>query len=165
MKQITLIAIAAIAAAATFTSCKSSEANYRAAYDTTIQRQREKEGVDSATYARIEAERTANTAMISGDSVRMVSDRVNIVDGTTSDLKPYGVVVGEYKQLFNARSFRNRLKGKGHPAYVVKNSESTYYVIAKGLDTAPEAAACLATISQTLGIRIPIPKPWILKTR
>ena len=46
MKQITLIAIAAIAAAATFTSCKSSEANYRAAYDTTIQRQREKEGVD-----------------------------------------------------------------------------------------------------------------------
>ncbi len=162
MKHVITITLLSIAAICGFTSCKSSEANYRAAYDTTIARQREKEGVDSATYARIEAERTANTTMISGDSVRMVTDRVNIVDGTLSDLKPYGVVVGEYKQLFNARSFRNRLKGKGHPSYVVKNSESTYYVIAKGFDTAPEAAAYLDTVARTLEIRIPIPKPWIL---
>lgn len=165
MKQIALIAIAAIAAAATFTSCKSSEANYRAAYDTTIARQREKEGIDSTTYARIEAERTANTAVVEGDSVRMVADRVSIVDGTAADLKPFGVVVGEYKQLFNARSFRNRLQAKGHPACVAKNSQSTYYVIARSFDTAPEAAAYLDTAATSLGIRLPIPKPWILKTR
>ena len=97
--------------------------------------------------------------------MRMVADRVSIVDGTAADLKPFGVVVGEYKQLFNARSFRNRLQAKGHPACVAKNNQSTYYVIARSFDTAPEAAAYLDTAATSLGIRLPIPKPWILKTR
>ena len=157
-----LILLLVTVAVTGITSCKSNEANYRAAYDRTVERQREMEGVDESTYARIEAERTANTAVVGGDSVRMVVNRVNIVDAESADLKPYGVVVGEYKQLFNARSFRDRLKKEGHPSYVVKDSESNYYVIAEGFDTSVEAADFMKNISDRIKMRIPIPKPWIL---
>lgn len=162
MKRYSIILAIASVAMATFTSCKSNEANYRAAYDRVVERQREMTGVDEATYSRIEAERTANTAVVMGDSVRMLTNRVSIVDGEASELKPYSVVVGEYKQLFNARSFRNRLKKEGHGAYVVKDSESIYYVAAEGFETAPEAANFLNNISSKIKIKIPIPKPWIL---
>ncbi len=157
-----LVLLFVAAAVAGMTSCKSNEANYRAAYDRTVERQREMEGVDEATFARIEAERTANTAVVGGDSVRMVVNRVNIVDAATADLKPYGVVVGEYKQLFNARSFRDRLKKEGHQSYVVKDSESNYYVIAEGFDSPVEAADFMKDIPNRIKMKIPIPKPWIL---
>lgn len=154
--------VVVVVALSGFTSCKSNEANYRAAYDITRERQREMAGVDENTYARIEAERTANTAVVMGDSVRMVTTYVDIVDGTRADIKPYNVVVGEYRQLFNARSFRNRLINNGHGSYVVKDPESTYYVVVEGFDTAPEAAEYLKNISTKVAIKIPIAKPWIL---
>ena len=137
-----------------FTSCKSNEANYRAAYDITRERQREMAGVDEGTYTRIEAERTANTAVIMGDSVRMITTYVDIVDGTRADIKLYNVVVGEYKQLFNARSFRNRLVNNGHGSYVVKDSENVYYVVVEGFDTAPEAAEYLKMLNFSEGYEL-----------
>lgn len=151
-----------VVALAGFTSCKSNEANYRAAYDITRERQREMAGVDEGTYTRIEAERTANTAVIMGDSVRMITAYVDIVDGTRADIKPYNVVVGEYKQLFNARSFRNRLVNNGHGSYVVKDSENVYYVVVEGFETSIDAAEFLGRVYEEVKIKIPIEKPWIL---
>lgn len=162
MKYRSIILFVSLAALVGMAACKSSEANYRAAYDVTKARQLEMKGVDEATYARIEAERTANTAVIDGDSVRMVTNRVNMVDGAQAGVKPYGVVVGEYKQLFNARSFRDRLKKEGHDSYVVKDSDSNHYVIVEGFDTPQEAAAFLKEIGTRVKMRIPIEKPWIL---
>ena len=72
------------------------------------------------------------------------------------------MVVGEYKQAFNARSFRDRLKKEEKPAYVVIDSEKVYYVIAHGFDTSAEAAAYIKRIDKEVKMRIPIEKPWIL---
>ncbi len=162
MRNCWILSILTMGIMTCITSCKSNEQNYRAVYDRVIEHQRETDGADEDTYSRIEAERTANTTIIMGDSVRMVTNHVSIVDGTYSDLKPYSVVVGEYKQLFNARSFRDRLKKNGHGSYVVKDSESTYYVIAEGFETSIEAAEYLNDIDNRINIKIPIAKPWIL---
>ena len=161
MKQI--FAYALVACLATLLhSCKTSEANYRAAYDVTVQHVKAREAVDSSTYDRIQAEKREATAVVAGDSVRLVTHRVNIVDDPISSLKRYGVVVGEYKQAFNARSFRARLKKEEKPAYVVIDSEKVYYVIAHGFDSSAEAAAYIKRIDKEVKMRIPIEKPWIL---
>ncbi len=122
----------------------------------------ERDGVDAETYARIEAEKERNTAVVAGDSLRLITDRVNIVDDEPSTMKPYGVVIGEYKQLFNARSFRDRLKKEGQPAYVVMNGERMYFVVARGFDTSVEAAEFLKDVRNKIKMKIPIEKPWIL---
>ena len=161
MKQI--FAYALVACLATLLhSCKTSEANYRAAYDVTVQHVKAREAVDSSTYDRIQAEKREATAVVAGDSVRLVTHRVNIVDDPISSLKRYGVVVGEYRQAFNARSFPDRLKNEGKPTYVVINAEKTYYVIVHGFDTSAEAAAYLKRIDKEVKMRIPIERPWIL---
>ena len=161
MKRVFIYTLAACLATLLY-SCRTSEANYRAAYDVTAQHVKAREAVDSATYHHIQAEKRQATAVVAGDSVRLVTHRVNIVDDPVSTLKRYGVVVGEYKQAFNARSFRDRLKNEGKPAYVVLNAEKTYYVIVHGFDTSAEAAAYLKRVDKEVKMRIPIEQPWIL---
>lgn len=145
-----------------FTSCKTSEANYRAAYQIAKNKHNAEEGVDRDTYDKIVAEQTSNTAVVSGDSVRLVQMHVNVVDDDEQLQRPYGVVVGEYKQPFNARSFRDRLKQEDKPAYVVMDGERVYYVIARAFDTSREAAEYLRRVRDDVQMRIPIEKPWIL---
>ncbi len=142
------------------TSCKSSESNYRMAYEKA--KAAMNDGVSAETTARIETEKKSNTAVIAGDSLRLITDRVNIVDDKSAVMKPFGVVVGEYKQLFNARSFRDRLKKEGQPAYVVMNGERMYFVVAHGFDTSVEAAEFLKNVRAKVKMKIPIEKPWIL---
>ncbi|MGN1246039.1 MAG: SPOR domain-containing protein [Muribaculaceae bacterium] len=161
MKRIVVYVMAACFAALLY-SCKTSEENYRAAYDITREHVRARNAVDSTTYDKIQAEKREATAVVAGDSVRLVKHRVNIVDDPYSTLKRYGVVVGEYKQAFNARSFRDRLKKEDKPAYVVIDTEKTYYVIVHGFDTSAEAASYMKRLKDEVKMRIPIEKPWIL---
>lgn len=161
MKKLIFIVVA-IVTAISFNSCKTSEANYKAAYDIAKSKHKAMEGVDSTTYSKIEAEKTRNTAVVAGDSVRMIRSYVNIVDDDHSVMKKFGVVVGEYKQVFNARSFRDRLKSEGKPAYVVVDPQRMHYVIVSGFDTSTEAAEYLKNVRKNVKMRIPIEQPWIL---
>lgn len=161
MKKI-LFAIVVLMVGLSFTSCKTSEANYRAAYEIAKSKHNADEGVDRDTYDKIVAEQTSNTAVVLGDSVRLVQMHVSVVDDDQELQHPYGVVVGEYKQPFNARSFRDRLKQEEKPAYVVMDGERVYYVIVRAFDTSPEAAEYLRRVRDDVQMRIPIEKPWIL---
>lgn len=162
MKKILFIAVA-IAAAISFNSCKTNEKNYKAAYDIAVNKKKAMDGVDSVTYGKILAEKKQATAIVAGDSVRLVTEYVNMVDDSPSLMKKYNVVVGEYKQIFNARSFRDRLKAEKKPAYVVMDAKHMYFVVVEGFDTSAEAAEYLKNIRKTVKMRIPIENPWILK--
>ena len=79
MRKFLLTAVAALAAIS-FNSCKTSEANYKAAYDITANKVKSRNDVDSTTYNKILAEKKEATAVVAGDSVRLITLRVNIVD-------------------------------------------------------------------------------------
>lgn len=161
MRKFLLTAVATLAAIS-FNSCKTSEANYKAAYDITANKVKSRNDVDSTTYNKILAEKKEATAVVAGDSVRLITLRVNIVDDKPSDMKPYGVVVGEYKQVFNARSFRDRLKNENKPAYLVMDGSRMYYVIVHGFDTSAEASQYMKRLDKEVKMKIPIEHPWIL---
>jgi len=158
-----ILLIIALAAFMGMTSCKTNEKNYKAAYDKAVVKQRN--GIDSLTIAKIEKENNAATAIVKGDSVRLITEFANMVDGKYTDVKRFNVVVAEFKQIFNARSMRDRINSiqKDAPAYVVMNNKRLYYVISHGFATAPEAADYLKNIKKRLKMEVPLEYPWIFE--
>ena len=90
------------------TACYTTEENYKAAYDKAKERTRENMG--GTIYDMSQAERVRATEIINGDSVRLLRSYFNVVDDKYEATKKYGVVVAEFDQLLNARSYRDRLK-------------------------------------------------------
>ena len=149
--------------AVTFTACKTSEANYKAAYDKAKERTRENMGAE--VYEKYQSERVRSTEVVNGDSVRVITEYFNIVDGNAADTKKYSVVVAEFDQIINARSYRDRLKAKeGFESYVVyTNKNKKYLVVVQGYDEKGQAAAFIKNISQYMKMKVLVPRPYILK--
>lgn len=161
----TILAFAAIAVIAT--SCKTTEANYKAAYERAVERKNE--GIDSTVYDAIRREAKPSVIAIDGGvQLPLVTEHVSVTpdNGNTSiTLKRYCIVVGKFKQIFNARSMRTRLASSGNypDAFIVQIREPLYYVIAATADTPQDAAAALQKVrnDQTLMLREPL--PWVLQ--
>ena len=165
MKKTLYLIISVIIISVLGTSCKTTEENYKAAYDTALQKK--ELGKDRDVSAFIERERRMREyTTVDGDSVKMLSQRVSMLDGNPADVKRYGVVVGNFKQVFNARSFRERVNAAENnteaPAYVVKNSQNEYLVVYRGFETKSEAAAFLKD-KNNFKISTATEEPWILE--
>ncbi len=151
-----------IALAAAFTACHSNEANYKAAYDKAMERY--KEGIGKETYDKIRAEATRNTHFIAGDSLRMVTMPANVYLDSASVGQPYSVIIASFKQQFNAKTLRDRLRTEeGLPAYILFGGpERKYYVAAKGFDNEELAAVFVHNIDKRVKIKVLEPKAWIM---
>ncbi len=146
------------------TSCHSNEQNYKEAYDKAMAKY--KDGVGEETYNKIEAERVRYTHVINGDSVRMVRMSVNVALATTHiEFQRYNVVVGEFKQQFNATTYRDRLKQEeGYPSYLLYGgTDKKYYVVIKGFDESDVAAAFIKDLDKKVKMPILTPIPWIIE--
>lgn len=166
MKNYILLLLAAFALA--LVGCKTSEENYKAAYDKAVARTQENVGQEA--YDKVQAEKRRYTEVVNGDSVRVVRAFCNIVDGTAADVKKYSVVVAVFDQLINARSYRDRLREQeGFESYVViNNTDKKYHVILQGFDDKPQAAAFIRNLQDNpafIKMKILVPIPWILERR
>ncbi len=143
-------------------ACHTSEENYKAAYDKAKERTREKMG---DLYDQEQAERMRPTEIIGGDSVRLLRTYFNVVDDKYEATKKYGVVVAEFDQLINARSYRDRLKkNEGFESYVVyANREKKYCVVAQAYDNKGAAAVFIRNIKQYMKMKVLVPRPYILQ--
>lgn len=146
--------------------CKTTEKNYREAYEKVMHKRNE--GVDSAQAAAMQLE---NSVPVSdaGDGIRlpMKSEFVMITPdggGLRESLKKFSVVVGVFRQKFNALSMRERLIDNGYPgAFVVNTSAKEYYVIASSSDSPAEARDILEKASSDSGMVLRSPLPWVLR--
>lgn len=145
------------------TACYTTEENYKAAYDKAKERTRENMG--GTIYDMSQAERVRATEIINGDSVRLLRSYFNVVDDKYEATKKYGVVVAEFDQLINARSYRDRLKqNEGFQSYVVyTNREKKYCVVAQAYDEKESAALFIHNIKQHMKMKVLVPRPYILQ--
>lgn len=146
-------------------SCKTTEENYKAAYDIAVKKQESGAGRDVSSY--ISRERRLNEyKQVGTDSVRIVIEHVSVVDGPVNNAEKYGVVVGEFKQVFNARSYRDRINNAENspetPAFVVMNAMKQYYVIYRSFDTKTGAAAFMKN-KGNFKINTQTDEVWILE--
>lgn len=165
MKKIFII-IGVAAAVAGVTSCRTTEANYRAAYERTIARQNE--GIDSSTAMAIERENGPRNLHI-GDSITLpvISRFVKVTEdggGVRESLKMYSVVVAKFTQLFNAKSMRERLVDSGaYPGAFVVQSGGEYFVITESTDSPAAAKEALERVKTDKNVYMKPPMPWVLK--
>ena len=145
------------------TACYTTEENYKAAYDKAKERTRENMG--GTIYDMSQAERVRATEIINGDSVRLLRSYFNVVDDKYENTKKFGVVVAEFDQILNARSYRDRLKqNEGFRSYVVfANREKKYCVVAQAFDEKEPAALFIRNIKQHMKMKVLVPRPYILQ--
>lgn len=142
-------------------SCKTTEKNYRTAYEAALVK--ENDNVDPDIAKKIANEVSGQKVDINGDSVRMKTEFVKLVEGNNGVLPSFGIVVGNFKQIFNARMMMNRFIDKKYPAFIVENRETSYLVIAHGFSNSAEAAKYMKNIKKNIPFPLPI-TPYILGT-
>jgi cell division protein FtsN len=133
------IILSCLAVAATFVmfSCKSTESNYRAAYE----KAKAQETVAQQTSEPVSVQPVVTTqtpANVDNSNVR--SERLNVMNGGT--LKAFNVVCGSFKSLDNANNLRNTLVNAGYQAQVAQNPETGMYrVVASSFENRADAEA------------------------
>lgn len=145
-------------------ACKTTEANYRAAYEKAMEKDRA--GVDSTVYARIRQEARPQKVIIGSDTLAMRGEYVVLTAGMDQNpelFRTYNIVTGQFKQLFTAKNMRKRLNDAGFDsAIVVQTKEPLYYVIAMSVGTPAEASAALVKVKDS-GFPLRDPFPWVLR--
>ncbi len=167
-KFMRLLPVAAALTATLLTvSCKTSESNYRQAYETAVAKNREASGVDSTIYARIRNSAQTSDLIAGSDTLPMRTEYVGYTEngGASREmLKRYSVVVGQFKQKFNAREMRARLQANGYPdAFIIHTREPLYYVCTATCQTPQEAATALEKVKTDKSIVLRSPLPFILR--
>lgn len=146
--------------------CKTNEENYRQSYETAISKIKEKqaEGVDSATYNKIIEQQKPKQTTIGDMAVRTSKGYAWQSYGEDIPLMKYNVVVGAMKQKFNAEAMCDRLRGIGCQAYVITDRQKNYFVIAAGYNDVEKAATYITEISKHITFPLPISEPYIYDT-
>lgn len=145
-------------------SCKTTEANYRAAYEKTVAA---RENAETETIYGAERRSLSEKAVIVGnDTIPVYIEHVSVVtrgDEAPADVKAYSVVAGRFKQKFNAFSLRDRLAAAGYAdAAVLQTAEPYYYIIVSSHDKATEAKAALTSLKKKEPVVMSEPLPFIL---
>ena len=146
-----------------FASCKTTEANYKAAYEKTIAARDSSESIDDTIYGKERRQKNTNTVESAHGNVEVTTQLVKVTKdggGTPENLRRYNVVAGQFKQQFNAISLRNRLADNGYPgAFVVETAEPYYYIVTGSYATIDEAVDALNKLraAPPQGVREPCP--------
>lgn len=146
-------------------ACKTTEENYRAAYDKAIASRESRDSIEATIYGRNRLGMGTRIAVAGTDTAVVKQQRVRVTEGgggVREWLRPYSVVAGQMKQLFNAKSLRERLTDAGFPrAMVVETSEPYYYIVVESFPTEAEAvkaaAALRARTDLPVALRAPLP--------
>lgn len=148
-------------------SCKTTEANYRAAYEKTVE-SKVAEGEDKTDIFSANRRAMTKASVLTQDgTVEVRRGRVRLTAGTATSpelFKPFCVVAGQFKQLFNAKSLRDRLVEAGYPdTFVIETSEPYYYIVAQSFDNAATASEALRAIKAKAPVPMKEPLPFILE--
>ncbi len=144
--------------------CRTSEANYRQAYERAVAGRDSSLAVDSTIYGAVRRQAETRTVTLAdGSTVAVRAQHVRVTEnggGVNENLRRYNVVVGRFKQVFNARSMRERMVDGGvlPEAFVVETSEPYYYVVARSTSSLDSAAAYMRMLPAGLPpMREPLP--------
>lgn len=131
-----LVLGAAVCAALSMVSCKSSESAYRKAYEKAKQQQQvttTTAPVQNTVVAQpttVAPVQTVTTTPVTEESTR--SENLTLVSGT--GLKAFSVVVGSFSIKANAENLQKKLNGEGYAAQLAMNPSGMYRVIASTFD-------------------------------
>lgn len=147
--------------------CKTTESNYRQAYEAAVSQRQEGSGVDSTIYARIRNRATNSSLVVGADSLPLRTESIGATkDGgmTIDSLGRYNVVVGKFKQIFNARQMKQRLIDSGYAgAFILHTREPLYYVCTATSDDPQSIFEAWKRVKADKSVVLRDPLPFILR--
>lgn len=154
MKSLKAFAIIALALVG-FASCKTTEANYRAAYEATRATQAAAESEDELdeNTKRLLAKNSRNkyaTHIVGNDTIQYVTIFGRLYEKQSVEQLPqFSVVSNAFSQVFNAQALCKRLKEAGFEnAYIFYTATPDYYVAAGGSDDISDIPAILKALEK-----------------
>ena len=145
--------------------CKTTEANYRTAYEKAKEKKISEKDEDDAKLMDLQRPRMtafgADTLPVRSFYIGYTRD--GGADKDHSVVKGFCVVVGQFKQVFNARSMRQRLIADGYAdALVVNDNMKNYYVVATTSNNAHQASLDLERVNADKKLVLKPPFPYVL---
>jgi len=134
--------LTALLASVGLASCRTTEANYRAAYEATKASRiaaagADDDGLDENTRRLLAQDRKNRQSkqIVDGDTISIVTLFAKMEQGPTDYVPRYSVVANAFSQVFNAKALCGRLQEAGFEnAYIFRTSTPDYYVAAGGSD-------------------------------
>lgn len=157
--KITLVALVVVALAA---SCKTSEKNYRQAYEVA----KVARLTEDSMMTLVEKERAPINMAVGEDTIKYRKEFVAITKdagGTSDMLKRYNIVAGRFRQVFNAKSMQSRMSGLGYTSYVIETREPAYFVVVYSTDSKEEVAKKFQEVVADKRVVFKAPFPWVLE--
>lgn len=163
-----ILLLAGLCALLVSQACKTTSANYRAAYQKTMAAKDSADAeLDETIYGRARKNYGTGTVVVAGDTVKTKVQFVRVTEnggGTPDMLLHYCVVAAQFKQVFNARSMQQRLAEGGFPsAMVVETGEPYYYVVAASYNDMEHAVNTLKSLERDKRFTLRQPCPFILE--
>lgn len=147
--------------------CKTNENNYRQAYEAAVAQRNDESGVDSTIYAKIRNSARTSDLVVGNDSMPMRAEYIGYTENggaSRETVKKYNVVVGQFKQVFNARQMRQRLIAAGYDStFIVHTREPLYYVVTATCSTPEEAFKAFQKVKSDKDLVLRAPVPFILR--
>lgn len=163
------VLLAVVFGAIGFTGCKTSEKNYRKAYERAVaDNDRGVTEFENTIYNKYRGRMQDAQMVLGTDTIDTKVLRVKVTKdggGIREWLKKYSVVVGEFKQLFNANSLRQRFVDAGYPrTFLVENNEPYYYIVVDSSDDLRAMDALADSVAKTTKIPLKDGFPYILQS-
>lgn len=145
-------------------ACKPNEEAYKSAYESAIAK-RDADGgaLEGTVYNRYREMAKPSEIAVGSDTLAVITEFIGYTENggaSRETTKRYNVVVGRFKQVFNARQMRERLQANGYPdVFILHTREPLYYVVTATCDTPEEALDELRRVKadSTLVLRDPLP--------
>ena len=167
MKRLFYIIAVAASLAFTAVSCKPSEKHYREAYEVAAAKKHSADSVEATIYDQYRRQARKSAVTLGGDTLNVQTEYVGYTtDGGASReiTQRYNVVVGRFKQQFNAREMRKRLISLGYEnPFILHTREPLYYVVSATCSTAQEALEQMRRAQADTSLRLREPLPFILQ--
>ncbi len=167
MKPLHLLAAIAIAAASICaTGCHTNEKIWADSAGKVSGKMQQTGGIDSTVYAKIRKEARPSVVKVGNDTMALVTQSIYLTaDQPYAQIKRYNIVVAQFKQLFNARSMRERLYAAGYVnPYIVETTEPLYYVVAEGCDELHQAYGLLHKVIEEKAVAMKDPFPYVIQS-
>lgn len=155
-----MLMCASVCVALSFTSCKSSESDYKKAYEKAKAQEQAMNNTANETPAPVVTplvEKPANetTVVDNADNATVRQERVSVVSG--AGLKDFSVVVGSFGVRANAESLQQTLKSAGYDAQIAFNSQRNMYRVVASTFSAKADA-----VQSRNQLRAKYPDAWLL---
>lgn len=147
-------------------SCKTTEENYRSAYQKAVEARRQADEPEDNIFGGIQRRMSTSFVVVGNDSIPISFTHLFVItdgDKPAAVMKKFNIVVGQFKQKFNALSLSRRFAESGWPdTFVVQTAEPYYYVIASSSDSVADIAATMADLRSNSPLPLKSPLPFLI---